>query len=69
MTGHFEKFSIKRTDSGYDIEFINKDTGVDINMNIPEQGIFESDPKRHITQEEVRDLARQITDVLDSFLA
>jgi hypothetical protein len=69
MTGHFEKFRITKTADSYNIVFPNKDTGKEIELTLPNTGIFESDPSRIITQNEVKNLAEQIADVLDNSLA
>ena len=68
MSRHFKTFKIGQRVSGYDVEFLNKDTGQQITMSIPLSGIFESDPSREITHNEVKDLANAISDVLDKHL-
>jgi hypothetical protein len=68
MSRHFKTFKIGRTDSGYNVEFLNKDTGQQITMSIPLSGIFEGDPSREITRNEVKNIATAVSDVLDKHL-
>ena len=68
MTGHFKKYTVNQVAGGFEVVFTNKDTGAEIHMTIPEDGLFEGDPTRQITQQEVKDLAREVVDKLDEFL-
>ena len=68
MTKHFKKYTVNPVTGGFEVVFPNKDTGVEIHMTIPKDGLFEGDPTREITQQEVKDLAEEIVEKLDAFL-
>lgn len=59
---HFEEFDIKRGD-GFDIIFKNKKTGRHVRVNIPRAGAA-YDPHEEMTEDEVREVARDIAEVL-----
>ena len=68
MTGHFKKYTVNQVAGDFEVVFTNKDTGVEIHMTIPKDGLFEGNPSREITQQEVRDLAGEVVEKLDEFL-
>ena len=68
MTKHFKKYTVSPVAGGFEVVFTNKDTGAEIHMTIPADGLFEGDPTRQITQQEVKDLAGEVVDKLDEFL-
>ena len=59
---------VSKTSSGYDVIFENSQTGEQIKMSLPRSGIFEDDPTREITTKEVKELSKQIVEVLDTYL-
>ena len=64
--GHHYMFDAAR-DCYHQITFTNEETGEEIIMIVPCQGVYEGDPEREITAEEVNALASQANEMLRGF--
>jgi len=66
---HWEEFNITAGPNGeFDVIYTNKSSGEKIRITLPPTGVF-SDPGKRITQDRVRDIAREIGEILSRKLA